>query len=92
MLINRRGEFARFDTPAVKELVKELLEGGQEAFDFRKQKYGFASEANTTCATFFTKEDDGLTQDWKNHRVLALLQPTSRTHRNKLRAPHDRAL
>ena len=29
------------DTPAVKELVKELLEGGQEAFEFRKQKYGF---------------------------------------------------
>ena len=29
------------DTPDVKELVKELLEGGQEAFEFRKQKYGF---------------------------------------------------
>lgn len=29
------------DTPPVKELVKELLEGGQEAFEFRKQKYGF---------------------------------------------------
>ncbi|AGK57022.1 SMC domain-containing protein [Hyphomicrobium denitrificans 1NES1] len=29
------------DTPTVKELVKELLEGGQEAFEFRKQKYGF---------------------------------------------------
>jgi AAA domain, putative AbiEii toxin, Type IV TA system len=29
------------DTPAVKELVKELLEGGQAAFEFRKQKYGF---------------------------------------------------
>jgi energy-coupling factor transporter ATP-binding protein EcfA2 len=29
------------DTPAVKELVKELLEGGQEAFEFRRQKYGF---------------------------------------------------
>jgi predicted metal-dependent phosphoesterase TrpH len=29
------------DTPAVKEMVKDLLEGGQEAFEFRKQKYGF---------------------------------------------------
>lgn len=29
------------DTPAVKNLVKELLEGGQEAFEFRRQKYGF---------------------------------------------------
>jgi hypothetical protein len=29
------------DTPKVKELVKVLLEGGQEAFEFRKQKYGF---------------------------------------------------
>jgi PHP family Zn ribbon phosphoesterase len=29
------------DTPAVKDLVKELLEGGQEAFELRKQKYGF---------------------------------------------------
>jgi energy-coupling factor transporter ATP-binding protein EcfA2 len=29
------------DTPMVKEMVKELLEGGQEAFEFRKQKYGF---------------------------------------------------
>lgn len=29
------------DTPAVKELVKDLLEGGQEAFEFRKQRYGF---------------------------------------------------
>lgn len=29
------------DTPSVKEMVKELLEGGQEAFEFRKQKYGF---------------------------------------------------
>ncbi len=29
------------DTPAVKEMVKELLEGGQAAFEFRKQNYGF---------------------------------------------------
>lgn len=29
------------DTPAIKEMIKELLEGGQEAFEFRRQKYGF---------------------------------------------------
>jgi len=29
------------DIPAVKELVKDLLEGGQEAFEIRRQKYGF---------------------------------------------------
>jgi ABC-type lipoprotein export system ATPase subunit len=29
------------DVPAVKELVKELLEGGQAAFEYRRQKYGF---------------------------------------------------
>ena len=29
-----------------------------------------ASKANTTCATFFTKKDDGLLQDWKDHRVF----------------------
>ena len=29
------------DTDAVKKLVEELLEGGQEAFEFRRQKYGF---------------------------------------------------
>ena len=29
------------DTPAVKDMVKDLLEGGQEAFEFRRQKYGF---------------------------------------------------
>ncbi|QHP74115.1 adenine methyltransferase [Bradyrhizobium sp. LCT2] len=29
-----------------------------------------ASEANTTCPIFFTKEENGLMQDWKNHRVF----------------------
>lgn len=29
------------DTPTVKDLIKELLEGGQEAFEFRREKYGF---------------------------------------------------
>jgi hypothetical protein len=29
------------DTSAIKEMIKDLLEGGQEAFEFRKQKYGF---------------------------------------------------
>ncbi|MGA9869190.1 MAG: hypothetical protein WBQ75_22380 [Acetobacteraceae bacterium] len=29
------------DVPAVKEQVKELLEGGQAAFEFRRRKYGF---------------------------------------------------
>ena len=29
------------DMPKVKDLVKDLLEGGQEAFEFRRQKYGF---------------------------------------------------
>ncbi|TWA90218.1 hypothetical protein FBZ96_11624 [Bradyrhizobium stylosanthis] len=29
------------DTPAIKEMIKDLLEGGQEAFEFRKRKYGF---------------------------------------------------
>lgn len=29
------------DVPAVKALVKELLEGGQDAFEYRRQKYGF---------------------------------------------------
>ncbi len=29
------------DTPAIKEMIKDLLEGGQEAFELRKQKYGF---------------------------------------------------
>ncbi len=29
------------DVSAVKELVKELLEGGQAAFEYRRQKYGF---------------------------------------------------
>jgi ABC-type Mn2+/Zn2+ transport system ATPase subunit len=29
------------DVTAVKELVKELLEGGQAAFEYRKRKYGF---------------------------------------------------
>ena len=40
-----RHDFAgpmRFDRrAAVKELVKELLEGGQAAFEFRRRKYGF---------------------------------------------------
>jgi hypothetical protein len=29
------------DTPAIKQLIKELLEGGQEAFELRREKYGF---------------------------------------------------
>lgn len=29
------------DSPAVKELVKNLLEGGQAAFELRREKYGF---------------------------------------------------
>jgi AAA domain, putative AbiEii toxin, Type IV TA system len=29
------------DVPAVKDLVKELLEGGQAAFEYRRRKYGF---------------------------------------------------
>ncbi len=29
------------DAPAVKQLIKELLEGGQEAFELRREKYGF---------------------------------------------------
>lgn len=29
-----------------------------------------ASAKNTTCPTFFTKEQDGLKQDWKRHRVF----------------------
>jgi PHP family Zn ribbon phosphoesterase len=29
------------DTPAIKEMIKDLLEGGQEAFALRRQKYGF---------------------------------------------------
>ncbi len=29
------------DTYEVKNLVKEILEGGQEAFEFRREKYGF---------------------------------------------------
>ena len=29
------------DVPAVKELVKELLEGGQAASEYRRRKYGF---------------------------------------------------
>jgi len=29
------------DTPAVKNLIKELLEGGQDAFELRREKYGF---------------------------------------------------
>ncbi|MBV5268390.1 MAG: hypothetical protein JZU67_07850, partial [Burkholderiaceae bacterium] len=29
------------DTPTVSELVKEILEGGQEAFETRRLKYGF---------------------------------------------------
>ncbi|MCG7949177.1 MAG: AAA family ATPase [Candidatus Thiodiazotropha taylori] len=29
------------DDPVVKELVKDLLEGGQDAFELRREKYGF---------------------------------------------------
>jgi hypothetical protein len=29
------------DVPAVRELVEELLEGGKEAFEMRRLKYGF---------------------------------------------------
>jgi hypothetical protein len=29
-----------------------------------------ASAQNTTCPTFFTKEQDGLKQDWERHRVF----------------------
>jgi len=29
-----------------------------------------ASAENATCSTFFTKEDDGLKQDWKQYRVF----------------------
>lgn len=29
-----------------------------------------ASSANTKCATYFTKEQDGLVQDWGRHRVF----------------------
>ncbi len=29
------------DEPAVKELIKDLLEGGKKAFEFRREKYGF---------------------------------------------------
>jgi hypothetical protein len=29
------------DVTAVKDLVKEILEGGQAAFEYRRQKYGF---------------------------------------------------
>jgi phage N-6-adenine-methyltransferase len=29
-----------------------------------------ASANNAKCCTYFTKEDDGLKQDWKRHRVF----------------------
>jgi energy-coupling factor transporter ATP-binding protein EcfA2 len=29
------------DRPEVKQMIKDLLEGGQEAFDLRREKYGF---------------------------------------------------
>lgn len=37
----RPEHMASIDHPAVKDLVEELLEGGREAFEFRRLKYGF---------------------------------------------------
>jgi site-specific DNA-methyltransferase (adenine-specific) len=47
----------------------------QEFFDELNRRYRFtldpcATPENAKCATFFTKEQDGLAQDWGTHRVF----------------------
>ena len=37
----RSGHAGSIDAPAVRELVEEILEGGREAFETRRRKYGF---------------------------------------------------
>jgi phage N-6-adenine-methyltransferase len=44
-------------------------------FDKLNRRYHFtldpaATPENALCSTYFTKEDDGLAQDWKKHRVF----------------------
>jgi len=47
----------------------------QTFFDKLDKQFEFtldpcATEANAKCEKYFTKEDDGLTQDWKGHTVF----------------------
>jgi len=47
----------------------------QTIYDQLNEEFGFsldpcASLANAKCAIFFTRHDDGLNQDWGNHRVF----------------------
>jgi phage N-6-adenine-methyltransferase len=47
----------------------------QAFFDKLNRRYRFtldaaASHDNALCPTYFTKEQDGLAQDWKDHRVF----------------------
>lgn len=46
-----------------------------EVFDPLHREFGFtldpcATAATAKCAKFFTEADDGLTQDWRGHRVF----------------------
>lgn len=49
----------------------------QRLFDQLNERWGgfsldaFASDANHKCDEYFTKETDGLRQDWTGHRVFA---------------------
>jgi hypothetical protein len=36
----REGRYGYIDSPKIKELVEQILEGGREAFEIRKEKYG----------------------------------------------------
>src|SRR6266498_3450640 len=46
------------------------------------------SAKNAKCQTFFTKEDDGLKQDWENHRVFCN-PPYGRTMREWARKCYE---
>ena len=47
----------------------------RDLFAALNREFGFsldpcATAQNATCARFYTKEEDGLRQDWANHRVF----------------------
>lgn len=54
---------------------KDYWETPQWLFDSLNEKYHFtldsaASDENYKCSKYFTKEDDGLSQDWGGHSVF----------------------
>lgn len=62
-------------SPVMYSSLSDEWETPQELFDYWDNVFHFtldpcASEENHKCSLFYTKEDDGLSKDWRGHTVF----------------------